>query len=264
MALSISCPEKIGRHGNLTTINVYLITIKLVLAVMAKRPIFTPKHDTFPFVEEISLDFEWSAGYAVTQAQKSILSLHKAAAQKGISPVLEISSKSPDALGISLSAFNLMLQVEKSRQLSVECAFQGSKVFEKGGPFTDLYGKSSREAKTDERLKNSGEVIAFNFMGEDFPIQPTTAFYDWLYMMALLNNQKYAQELFLYQGFSDIAFNPEKSINCQARSAALFVALSKNGKNNVGEIVKNKNMYIDLVIGKEMKQKPSVQLSLNL
>ncbi len=157
-----------------------------------------------------------------------------------------------------------MLQVENSRKISVECAFQGSKVFEKGGPFTDLYDKSSREAKTDERLKNSGEVIAFNFMDQDFPIQPTTAFYDWLYMMALLNNQKYAQELFLYQGFSDIAFNPEKSINCQARSAALFVAISKNGNNNVSEIVKNKIMYINLVTGKEIQPKPALQLSLNL
>jgi hypothetical protein len=28
-------------------------------------------------------------------------------------------------------------------------------------------------------------------------------------------------------GFTDIEFNPEKSVNCQARSCAFFVALEK-------------------------------------
>lgn len=232
---------------------------------MAKRPIFIPKSASFPFVEEVLIDFTWYAGYSIVQAQKSVLSLHNSAAQKGISPILEISSKSPDSLGVSLSAFNLILQVENSIQLSVECAFQGSKVFEKGGPFTDLYYKSSRDAKTDERIKNSGDVIGFNFMGVDFPTQPITAFYDWLYMMALLDNPDYAEALLSYKGFSDIAFNPEKSINCQARSAALFVAISQNRKNDVGEIIRNKNTYIDFVTGKEeAESKTATQLSLNL
>ena len=30
-------------------------------------------------------------------------------------------------------------------------------------------------------------------------------------------------------GFTDIAFNPKKSLNCQARSAALYVALARDG-----------------------------------
>src|SRR5258708_4970548 len=33
-----------------------------------------------------------------------------------------------------------------------------------------------------------------------------------------------------YAGFTDIEFNPSKSINCQARSCALFVSLMKNNK----------------------------------
>lgn len=231
---------------------------------MAKRPIFVPKSASFPFIEEVLLDFTWYAGHSIIQAQKSILSLHNSAAQNGISPILEISSKSPDALGVSLSAFNLMLQDENSTKLSVECAFQGSKVFEKGGPFTDLYNKSSREAKTDERLYNSGKIIGFNFKGVDFPTEPNTAFYDWLYMMALLNNPNQAQAVLSYQGFSDIAFNPEKSINCQARSAALFVAISRNRRDDVGEIVRNRSMYIDFVTGKETQPKTATQLSLNL
>ena len=33
-----------------------------------------------------------------------------------------------------------------------------------------------------------------------------------------------------YWGFTDIEFNPQRSINCQARSAALFLSLMKRGE----------------------------------
>jgi len=32
-----------------------------------------------------------------------------------------------------------------------------------------------------------------------------------------------------YSGFTDIEFNPKKSINCQAYSVALYVSLEKSG-----------------------------------
>jgi type I restriction enzyme M protein len=32
-----------------------------------------------------------------------------------------------------------------------------------------------------------------------------------------------------YDSFTDIEFNPEKSINCQAKSCALFVSLHREG-----------------------------------
>jgi hypothetical protein len=38
-----------------------------------------------------------------------------------------------------------------------------------------------------------------------------------------------------YAGFTDIEFNPRKSINCQARSIALFLALMK--RNLLDEVV---------------------------
>jgi len=219
---------------------------------MTKRPIFIPKPESLPFVVEIDVDFEWYSGFAKTQAQKSIQSLHNSAAQKGISPVLEISSKSLDSLGVALSAFNLQLRIDTGKALSVECAFQGSKVFKDGGPYIDLYDKPSRDAKTDPRLKNSGELTAFSLLGEHFPSKPITAFYDWLFLRALLDNQEMASQLFSYKGFSDIAFNPEKSINCQARSAALFVALSQNGSIDLEKTIRDKNSYWKLVTGKDM------------
>ncbi len=179
-------------------------------------------------VKEVIIEFKWHPGFAKSQAQKSIASLHKAAGRARIGTVLEISSKSPDSLGVSLSAFNLILAV-KDHEMSVECAFQGSKVFRNGGPYTDLYSLSSKEAKTDQRLRSSGDLMAFNFLGERFPSSPATAFYDWLYITALCQNSDLAERLLAFQGFSDIAFNPKRSINCQAHSAALYVSLCQKG-----------------------------------
>lgn len=215
---------------------------------MARRPVFSPDLSGSPYVKETYVEFKWYPGFAESQAQKSIDSLHRAAERQGISPVLEISSKSSTLLGVSLSAFNLLLEVQDQRSMSVECAFQGSKVFEKGGPFHDLYSVSSREAKTDERLRSSGDLVAFDFLGESFPISPMTAFYDWLYITALWQNIELAQRILAFQGFSDIAFNPKRSLNCQARSAALFVALHQHGI--VEHVVQDKDYFFHLVSGR--------------
>jgi hypothetical protein len=194
---------------------------------MASRPIFVPKIETSsPGVEEKIIEFTWHAGMAKVQKQKSIRSLHASAAALGYEPLLEISSKSEDSLGIRLSAFNLLAKPETlGLSFSVETAFQSSKVFEYGGPFTDLLDKTSREAKRDLRLKESGRLIGFRYFDTNFPLQPRTFFYDWLYLNALNRLPDIGRQLLPYSAFSDIEFNPKKSINCQASSAALFVSL---------------------------------------
>ncbi len=228
----------------------------------AKRPVFVPIVTGFPFVKEVLIEFDWYPGFAKAQAQKCVVSLHRYASQNGISPVLEISSKSMQPFGVSLSAFNLMLSAKDHQQMSVECAFQGSKVFEKGGPYQDLYSVSSREAKTDTRLRNSGDVVAFRFFGESFPTRPMTAFYDWLYITALWQNPKSAEKLLTFKGFSDIAFNPKKSINCQARSAALYVALHRHGA--IQCVVEDKEYYISLITGKKPQVVPVAETTRQL
>lgn len=47
-----------------------------------------------------------------------------------------------------------------------------------------------------------------------------------IYINALIQNSDLAEQLMQYRAFTDIAFNPAKSFNCQARSAALFVSLT--------------------------------------
>ncbi|WP_168378545.1 DarT1-associated NADAR antitoxin family protein [Acinetobacter cumulans] len=196
---------------------------------MAKRPVFIVDSVGCTLVDTQMIDFEYHSGFAVVQKQKSINSLHEAIRKKhNITQILEISSKSESELGVALSAFNLMMiDKKKNQKFSVECAFQSSKVFENGGPFLDLLKVTSREAKKDERLKLSGQLKKFSFYGIDWALDPLTAFYDWLYINALNFNSEYHDELLKYEAFTDIEFNPEKSINCQAYSIAMFVSLSK-------------------------------------
>lgn len=220
---------------------------------MAKRPIFVPTPEVFPFVKEKLIEFEWHPGFAKVQAQKSIRSLHEAAARSNLDPVLEISSKSLDTLGVDLSAFNLKL-LKGQHILSVECAYQGSKVFTGGGPFTELYYVSSIEAKKDERIRNSGNFVGYRFFEEEFPANPVTAFYDWLYLTALSHNPSLSEKLLEYKSFSDIAFNPKKSLNCQARAAALFVSLS--ARHEIQNVLEDKAYYLTLInSGKVSKMK---------
>ncbi|EPC8954941.1 hypothetical protein KEM66_03810 [Cronobacter sakazakii] len=213
---------------------------------MAVRPVFVPT-DTGP-VLSVTKDvaFTWAPGMSKTQKQKSIRALHLAANERGVTHLLEISSKSEDELGVKLSAFNLLIKTKKlGKEFSVESAFQASKVFEFGGPFVDILDKSSIEAKKDVRLKESGGLIHFNFYNTLWPLIPRTAFYDWLYLSALNQNKKLAKELLNYEGFTDIEFNPAKSINCQARAAALFVSLMR--RNILDEILSSKENFLSLL-----------------
>ena len=215
---------------------------------MASRPIFMPSFDGKLLVTTHYVDFQWFPGMAKSQSQKSIASLHAAAKEHiGVDHVLEISSKSPDDLGISLSAFNLMIRTVKlERKFSLECAYQASKVFERGGPFLDLLDARSIDAKRDPRLNQHGRLIKFRFYGTDWELEPRTAFYDWLYLSALHKCPDLAEQVLAYRAFSDIAFNPERSINCQAYAAALYVALHGRGLLNDG-LLKNQAAYLAVI-----------------
>ena len=197
---------------------------------MANRPVYLPGLKGSALVVPVDVEFKWVAGMAVSQKQKSIRSLHESAAQRNISKVLEISSKSENSLGVKLSAFNLQITTTSGLKISVENAFQASKVFQHGGPYLDLLQSTPREAKKDQRLSTSGDLIEFRLEGQNWPTRPLTAFYDWLYLSALQQSPMLAEQLLAFDGFTDIEFNPERSLNCQAASAALFVALSRRGE----------------------------------
>jgi type I restriction enzyme M protein len=209
---------------------------------MAKRLIFKALNDDVGVgVEEI--DFEYFQGFSLSQKQKSIISLHENAKRQGYDNILEVSTKSPVELGVSLSAFNLSAKTQKKEyEFTVERAFQASKVFENGGPYLDILKKTSREAKMDERLRQSGKILKFTFFDYTFEINPPTFFYDWLYVNTLLKNNKLVKKLEVYNIFSDIEFNHNRSINCQAYSLALFKSLINN--NFLSENLKDPKIFL--------------------
>lgn len=213
---------------------------------MANRPVYRIKTQA-PYYEVINTDFKFYSGFSVSQKQKSIISLHEQYVLSNPNcNVLEISSKSKTELGVKLSAFNLDITTKK-RTFSVECAFQSSKVFENGGPYTDLLDKSSREAKTDPRLHESGKLVGFQWFNIAFPLEPKDYFYNWLYVNALKLNEKLANEILNYDSFSDIEFNPQKSINCQAKAAAIFVGLSK--QKILDDALESRKNFLEIVYG---------------
>jgi hypothetical protein len=220
---------------------------------MAERPVFVPLTKDKRLVEEFSISFVWHNGMAPSQKKKNVAALHAAAAAtRGLAPLLEVSTKSEEKLGQRLSAFNLKVQLDESMSASIECVYQGSKVFERGGPFTDLYAVESRDAKRDSRLQASGKLIGFRYFDSEFPLFPKTAFYDWLYIRALFPHIEYLSRLRAYVGFTDIEFNPEKSLNCQARSCATFVALDLKGQ--LAEAVRSAQAFINILLPDSVNQ----------
>jgi hypothetical protein len=83
-------------------------------------------------------------------------------------------------------------------------------------------------------------------------------FYDWLYITAVKQNPDLSARILHFNSFSDIEFNPKKSLNCQARSAAIYVSIKQNGLFDQVEFDAEswKNRFEDVYREKE------VQLSL--
>ena len=187
-------------------------------------PVFVPYLMGFPYVKGIDLEFHWYSGHP----QKSINSFHVAAKKNGISPLLEISRESTSLLGVSLCAFDLKFRAPNGQTVSVECAFQGSKVFENGGPYHELYSVPPSVANNNSRLWISGRLIAFDFFGKENPIESRDEFYNRLYITALKQDGRYfARRLQEFEGYSDIGYNSQHVNYCSARATALFVALCR-------------------------------------
>lgn len=229
---------------------------------MAIRPVFEAIEKT-PYFFEHEVSFQFYSGFSETQKRKSIGSLHQSFLEMiPNTSVLEISSNSDNLLGVKLSAFNLFIYEKQIAKYSVESAFQASKIFENGGPYLDLLNKTSREAKKDPRIRESGRLTAFIYKGELFPLWPKTLFYDWLYINALNNSTDLSEQILHYSAFTDIEYNPHKSVNCQARSAAIFVSLQKN--NMLCSALKSKESFSEIVYGYNQDSTINEQMSLEI
>ncbi len=216
---------------------------------MAIRPVFVSGHNG-NLCRPTNVEFTYYNGFSVAQRKRSAESLGQAFMREYPDrKVLEVSSFSNEELGVALSAFNLMITLKNGKKVSVECAFQAGKTFEHGGPYLDLFEKTSKEAKKDPRLKNSGNLKEFYYEGTVFPLVPRTHFYNWLYINALTEHPELADALMEYNAFTDIVFNPEKQTNCQAQACGYYVALRKIGL--LEEALKSPENFIKIVYKQE-------------
>ena len=218
---------------------------------MAQRPVFSVDETNKGLITEKLIEFEYFTGFSKSQKEKSISSLHKEASHKGINSILEVSTKSSSQVGVLLSAFNLSFLSSENKQIFLESAFQGSKIYENNdGPHTDLYNLSPSDVKKDERIDGNKKIIGFQFNNIFWNTEPKTAFYDWLYLNALKfnieNSGNHAyKEVLNYNSFTDIEFNHKKSINCQARSCALYVSLYQ--KKLLDKALASKESFLEIL-----------------
>ena len=192
---------------------------------MAKRPAWTIENGNVICKE---FDIAWNGGFAVSQKRKNINALHQSIVDATGQTALEISSKGEVELGNQLSAFNM-----QTNGVFIENVFQASKRYENGGPYLDLLNVAPKDAKRDERHKTSGRLLAFVRNGEDWPLEPRTAFYDYIYVLAVIENFGCELDINEYNWFTDIEFNPGKSINCQARAVAIYKLIQEKAAFNV-------------------------------
>lgn len=196
---------------------------------MACRPVFIPKYCGPQLVEERTFYFTWAPGFSPTQKKKNIVSLHNEARRHGIDRILEISSKSDYIIGQRLSAFNIKIDVD-SVERPLESVYQGCKVFEGGGPFTDVFEIMPRDAKRYIKALNCGRLLKYEFQDKSYPLSPKNAFYDWLYIRSLEKHADWIRKNVSYDAFTDIEFNPAKQVNCQARAFAEYLSLLQRDK----------------------------------
>ena len=203
---------------------------------MAEKSVFISKVE-YPFFEEVHVNIDWFGGFALSQKRKCQIGLHQnflVAYPK--EKVLEISSSSLMSLGAKLSAMNLSKRTQKGTT-TVESAFQSSRIYSDGekriGPFAEYRFLPGRECK--KLVKEAAKEMhsyEYEFDGLTFyaPAHHISQFYDFLYLNALLEpeNREVKNKLFKenYTAFTDLA---TRSLNCQARSAAIFVGLVRAG-----------------------------------
>lgn len=206
---------------------------------MAVRSVFVSKTE-YPFFEEIPVEFDWFGGFALSQKRKCQIGLHQNfLAQYPQEKVLEISSSSLLRLGNDLSAMNLHKRTSRG-VTSVESAFQSSRIYKDStqtrGPFPEYLFLSGKECKQLIKSASNG-LISYEYLFDNTrffaPAHHISLFYDFLYLTALMEseNKPVTDQLITngYTAFTDLA---TKSLNCQARSATMFVGLTKAGLTN--------------------------------
>lgn len=175
--------------------------------------------------------------FALSQKRKCQIGLHQNFLMEyPKEKILEISSSSLVSLGAKLSAMHLSKRTLKGIT-TVESVFRSSRIYSDGikriGPFPEYRFLPGRECK--KLVKEAAKEMhsyQYELDGLTFyaPVHHISQFYDSLYLNALLEpeNEEVKNKLLQenYTAFTDLA---TRSLNCQARSAAIFVGLVRAG-----------------------------------
>lgn len=172
---------------------------------MATRPIYISTGNiNNPFMED-NINFQWVPGYSYVNKCRRRDSLKREIAKKyDIEKWIEISSISDKDIGKKLSALNLMITLTNDNKYSVETIYQNSKIYK------------------------DNAIVGFKFRNTEFENNPYGMYYDYIYMVALYQNKEYHELIKNYYFFTDLFFNPNKSLNTQARAIAIFKTLYDN------------------------------------
>ena len=195
---------------------------------MAVRKVYLSLAE-FPYAKEVPVTFPWSNGSKHQNIQAVLDTFHDVYPEI---PVLEVSLASAQPEGVGVAAMKLPLRLADGKELPVGVVYQGSKVFENGGPYTDLWQLSHQKVQKDPRLHQSGRCIGYRLEGMDYPAEPHPyAFFNWLYCRALAQDPDRGQELLRYGAFSDLDLGSAKTDrNSPARAAAVYGGLKAAGR----------------------------------
>lgn len=135
-------------------------------------------------------------------------------------------------LSQSLSPYNLKFRTKSNTMVSVERAFHGSKVFQNGKQFKELFNYRRYDIRTLKELRTNGEVKEFNFYNKVFVVSDYDSefFYIWLYLHTL--NQKHNLYLLSYIKNTDGFYEDFQDKNTKYGNASLACAVAKYLLNN--------------------------------
>ena len=134
--------------------------------------------------------------------------------------VLEISSRSRDPLGRSLSA---MFLKEPQSGHPVEAVYQAAKCYGDSGP-AEVLNDGFRSKTRDRDRAGTGRLRGFDQGGTFWPSETGTQFYDKLWMVSARAAGVGATE---HNAFTDMFHQRGRSMACQARTMAMMQGMIK-------------------------------------
>ena len=143
--------------------------------------------------------------------------------------VLEISSRSGQMFGRTLSAMNLRApDADGDRGTSVESVYQAAKCYGAGGPAERPSPNGYEAKRIDRGRRAAGPLRGFEHQGTFWPAASGSAFYDRLWIRATLaQHGDRLGDLTSHDAYSDQFHRPGQSVACQARSAAMLAGLDR-------------------------------------